>query len=436
MGKLRLVPAVLAGLCAAVLGVTACSSNSSSSTGASTSTSTSPRGGASSAGVQGMSGTSIKVGGIFESINFPGTQQGFQARIDRANKDHELGKYTIQLVGMQDDGQSPATDLTDAQNLVERQGVYAIAPLLSSGFSTTTAAFLQGKGIPYFGAGFSGGFCLPYTMGESSVGCAVGGSYSSDFAVPMMAQALGKPASQLKFAIVGEDIPQGTQTDDAYADAVKLAGGTVVYNQAAVPLTTGNLGPIVNAVEATHPDVVWVLTGGQALAVKGAFKASGYTGALIDDASYAPGLLKESPAVAAALNGTYVLTTTPVLEQNTPFVQQMVSDYTAAGIPSKDITFGGEYAYMTADDMIALLKKIAPNFGAVGSTLKSGFSYSPATGGTPINYPFMFQAPAACGSLVKVVNGAYTTAAPFSCSTSYFSLNGSLKATPEPSPAG
>ena len=42
--------------------------------------------------MQGISGTTIKVGGIFESADFPGTQQGFEARIDRANKDHELGK--------------------------------------------------------------------------------------------------------------------------------------------------------------------------------------------------------------------------------------------------------------------------------------------------------------------------------------------------------
>jgi hypothetical protein len=92
---------------------------------------------------------------------------------------------------------------------------------------------------------------------------------------------------------------------------------------------------------------------------------------------------------------------------------------------------------MTADDMIALLKKIAPNFGAVESTLKSGFSYSPTTGGTPMNYPFMADAPSTCGSVLKVVSGAYTTVTPFSCSTSYFSTaGGGLKPTTEPSPAG
>jgi hypothetical protein len=92
---------------------------------------------------------------------------------------------------------------------------------------------------------------------------------------------------------------------------------------------------------------------------------------------------------------------------------------------------------MTADDMIALLKKIAPNFGAVESTLKSGFSYSPATGGSPVNYPFLFNAPTTCGSVLKVENAVYTTAVPVSCSTSYINITGSTPvATTEPSPAG
>ena len=434
MGKLRLLPAAMAGLCAAVLGVTACSSSSSSS---GSGTTTSPSTSASSAAVQGISGTTIKVGGIFDSSNFPGAEQGFEARIDRANKTHELGKYTIQLVGMDDDASSPATDLTDTENFVEREGVYALAPVVTGGFSSTTAAFLQQKGIPYFGAGFTNGFCQPYTGGLSPIGCAVGGSYFSTVPVNLVAKAMGKPVSQLTWAFVGEAIPAGSQATADYADGVKVGGGKVVYNQAVVPATGGNLAPIVNAVEATKPDVVWVVAGSEAIELKAAFRASGYTGALIDSASYAPGLLKESAAVAAALNGTYVQTTTPVLEQNTPFTKQMAADYTAAGLPAKDITFGGEYAYMTADDMIALLKKIAPNFGSVESTLKSGFSYSPTAGGSPVNYPFMFNAPTTCGSVLKVENAVYTTSVPVSCSTSYINIAGSTPVpTTEPSPAG
>ena len=423
----------MAGLCAVVLGVTACSSHSNSSGGSASSGSSS---GTSSAAVQGISGDTIKVGGLFESSDFAGTEAGFNARVARANKDGELGKYKIQLVGMDDDGESPSTDLADAENLVERQGVYAIAPVVTASFTSSSASFLQQKGIPYFGAGFSNGFCQPYTLGLSAIGCAIGGSYVNGITVNQVAQGIGKPVDKLKWAFVGLDIPTGTQADDDYADAAKLGGGDVVYNHAVLPQTTGNLAPIVNAVEATHPDVVWIVAGSQAIAVKTAFKSSGYTGALVDSDTYAPGLLKESPAVAAALNGTYVAATMPVIEQNTPFVQQMVKDYQASGLSTADITFGGEYAYMAADDMIALLKKVAPNFGALESTLKSGFSYAPASGGSPVNYPFMFDAPTNCGSTVKVENGAYATVTPFACGTNYIDISGA-KATPtqEPSPA-
>ena len=419
----RLLPAAMAGLCAVVLGVTACSSHSNSSGGSSS--------GTSSAAVQGISGDTIKVGGLFEATDDAGAQAGFNARITRANKDGELGKYKIQLVTMDDDAESPATDLTDAESLVEQKGVYAVAPVESPAFSSSTAAFLQQKGIPYFGAGFTNGFCQPYDGGLSQIGCGVGGSYVSSNDASEVAHALGKPVNKLKWAFVGTDIPTGTQADNSYADTVKLDGGDVVYNQAVVPLDTGNMAPIVNAVEATHPDVIWFVGGSQGIAVKTAFKSSGFTGALVDSSSYSPGLLKESPAVAAALNGTYVFATLPVIEQQTPFVQQMVKDYQATGLSTADITFGGEYAYMIADDMIALLKKIAPNFGAVQSTLKSGFSYTPASGGAPVSYPFMFNGSVDCSSVLKIENGVYDTATNYACTRSYIDLSGATPSVVE-----
>ena len=84
---------------------------------------------ASAATAQGISGNTIKVGGVFDSTTFSGTQAGFMARVDRANKTDELGKYKIDVVGIDDDTANPTTDLTDVQNLVERQGVFAIAPV-------------------------------------------------------------------------------------------------------------------------------------------------------------------------------------------------------------------------------------------------------------------------------------------------------------------
>ena len=140
---------------------------------------------------------------------------------------------------------------------------------------------------------------------------------------------------------------------------------------------------------------------------------------LVDNALYAPGLLNIQ-VLASAIDNTYVEATTPVLEQPTPYVKQMVADYKADGKPSSAITFGGEYAYMVADDMIAALKRVAPNFSKVHALLQNGFTYVPKVGGSPIKYPFMFDASTNCGSTVKAVGSVYTVVTPLQCSTKYY----------------
>ena len=77
MGRLfrgsKLVAVAMA--CATVLGV--CSVGGGPTAAAST--------------VQGISGDTINVGGVYDSVTFSGSEAGFMARIDRANKTHELG---------------------------------------------------------------------------------------------------------------------------------------------------------------------------------------------------------------------------------------------------------------------------------------------------------------------------------------------------------
>jgi ABC-type branched-subunit amino acid transport system substrate-binding protein len=368
---------------------------------------------------QGISGNVIKVGGIYDSTSFTGALAGFQARIDRANRTHELGKYKIDLVSMSDDTGNPQTDLTDTQNLVQRQRVFAIAPTVTAGFGTASAQVAANGQVPYFGAGFTDAFCKPNTWGLGPTGCAIGGTYTNGIAISQVAHAVGKPVNRLRWAFVGLDIPTGTQADDAYAGLAKSQGGNVVYNQAIIPVSVGNVAPIVSAVEATKPDVIWIIAGAQAIALKTAFKANGFSGALVDNALYAPGLLNIQ-AVASAVDNTYVEATTPVLEQPTPYVKQMVADYKAAGKPASAITFGGEYAYMVADDMVAALKRVAPNFSKVHALLQSGFTYVPQVGGAPVRFPFMFDASTNCGSTVKAVGSVYKVVTPFQCSTKYY----------------
>jgi ABC-type branched-subunit amino acid transport system substrate-binding protein len=367
--------------------------------------------------VQGISGNTITVGGIYDSTSFSGAENGFAARVDRTNRTHELGKYQIHLVAMDQDSATSTTDISDAQNLIERQGVYAIAPVISAGFQQPSATFAAQHYISYFGAGFTPAFCSPNNWGISILGCATNGKYVSTVAVPSLAKALGKPVSALRVAFAGLDIADAVKADDAYAQLVKHYGGQVVYNKTVIPVSGGNLAPIINQIEATKPNVIWPVAGSQAVGFEAAVNASGYTGVTVDSALYSPGILS-TPSVAHAINHTYKVTTTPTIESQSPFVIQMGKDYKAAGYSPSSITFGGEYAYMTADLMIAALKKVAPNFGNLHNQMLKGFTYtSPNKGSQNYKYPFMFNAPVNCGGVVYVDGAVFQVKIPQTCST-------------------
>jgi ABC-type branched-subunit amino acid transport system substrate-binding protein len=373
--------------------------------------------------VQGITGNTIRIGGVYDSSTFAGTPTGFMARVDRANRTHELGKYKIDVVGIEDDQTSSTTDLTDVQNLVERDNLFALGPVVTTGFAAASASVAVTHQVEYFGAGFVSAFCAPNTWGVSMTGCIYGGKYTSGENVLGLAKALGKPASQLTFAVAGLDIPEGVQSDSALVDAIKHYGGKVVFNQADVPLSGGNYAAIVNQIEATKPDVVWANLGAQAIGFEAAAKASGYTGAITDAVLYAPGILKIA-SVASAINGTYKTTSTPLFDGPSPWAKQLLKDYVSSGSSASAITFGGLYGYLTADLMIAVLKNaIAKNQlsgSGIHSLMTKGFTYtSPNAGSYTYKYPFMFNAPYNCGAVVKVVGPAYQVAAPFTCYTTY-----------------
>jgi ABC-type branched-subunit amino acid transport system substrate-binding protein len=371
--------------------------------------------GATAPQVQGISGNTIKVGGMFDALSFRGADDGFNARISRANKTGELGKYKIDYLGSTDVASQADKALSTAQSLVERDQVFALAPVISTGFQQSVATYAAGKKVPYFGAGFTNAFCTPNTYGISPLGCAVGGKYSYNTAINGVAAALGKKPSDLKWAFVGLAIPDGQTTVDNFVKLAKSAGGKVVYSKAVIPQGGGgDLQPFVSAVMDTKPDIVWPLAGAEVIGFTSAMTAAGYTGQMVNSAFYSPGLLNIQ-SISTALNGSLVQATTPVIESNSPYVKQLVKDYQAIGKTDADITFGGEYAYMTADLMIAALKKVAPNFDQVVPQMTKGFSYKPAKDGIPFTWPAAYNQSGQCNTIVKIDSGKYTIATPYNC---------------------
>ena len=356
------------------------------------------------------------MGGIVDSLTFSGADDGFNARIERAAKKKELGKYTIDYLGSTDPAASPDKTLSEAQSLVERDQVYAIAPVISTGFQQASGTYAAGKRVPYFGAGFTNAFCAPNTYGLSALGCAVGGTYAFTTAIDGVAKAMGKTTADLKWAFIGLAIPDGQATVDNFKKLAEAQGGEVVYAKAVIPQGGGgDLQPFVSAVMDTDPDVVWPLAGAEVLGFTSAMKAAGYTGQMANSAFYSPGLLSRVPTIATALDGSLVQASTPVLESNSPFVEQMVSDYEAIGKSATDITFGGLYAYMSADLMISMMKKVAPNFDQLVTSVGKGFSYKPAKDSIPFTWPAAYNQAGQCGSTVEIVGQEYEIATPYNC---------------------
>jgi ABC-type branched-subunit amino acid transport system substrate-binding protein len=363
-----------------------------------------------------ISGTTIKVGGVVDTATFAGADDGFKARIERANTKKELGKYNIDYLGSTDAGGSTDKTLSTVQSLVERDHVYAVAPVIATGFQQSSGTYLAGKQTPYFGAGFTSAFCKPNTYGISPLGCAVGGQYSFTTGIQGVASAMGKKPSELKWALVGLATPDGQNTVDSFSKLVKAVNGNVVYAKAVIPQGGGgDLQPFVSAVMDTKPDIVWPLAGAEVLGFSSAMNAAGYTGQMVNSAFYSPGLLTKYPSIATTLNGALVGASTPVVESGSPFVKQMVSDYKASGKSESDITFGGLYGYMTADIMVAAMKKVAPNFDKLIPTVSKGFAYKPGKDSIPQTYPASYNQGGPCATTLKIVGSVYQIATPFHC---------------------
>jgi ABC-type branched-subunit amino acid transport system substrate-binding protein len=368
--------------------------------------------------VQGVNGNKIKVGGLVENISFGGAEDGFKARINRANQKHELGKYTIDYIGSTDPGQGNVDKaLSTTQSLVERDQVFALAPVLTVSFQQSAATYAASKKVPYFGGGFTNAFCSPNTYGMSFIGCAIGAKYGYTTQVESVAKAMGKSTKSLKWAIVALAQPDGQKIVQDYTKQVQATGGKVVYGKAVIPPGGGgDLQPFVSAVMDSKPDVVWILASSEVLGFTSAMKAAGYTGQLLNSAFYLPGLLPKVSSMASALEGSLVATNTPTLEANSPYVQQMVKDYEAIGKSKDAISFGGMFGYQTADVMVSMLKKVAPTFDKLVPTITKGFKYQPQAQATPLAWPGAYDVGGNCQTSLKVAaGGVYDIAAPWFC---------------------
>lgn len=363
----------------------------------------------------------IVIGGVAETEDYPGLATGFAARIARFNRAGGIDGRKIKFLGVQDDGGNATTDLKIVQGLVLKSHVFAVAPIASTDFEPASSNLLVDNKTPYLGWGFQPGFCGS-KFGYGFNGCLINPKWLNSSLVDPIIKAVGKPASQLRVALQGQDsisVKSGVELDKAL---FQKRGAKIVYDSSTMP-TSGTIdyAPYVQAILASKPDVVYIGPAfTQAVGLIAALRAAGYTGAMFNYTMYLPGVLQTEPDLAKSIQGTLIDAQVPPQSSNSPAIKQMVKDLQAIGKPTT-LTIGTQVGYWSADIFIQMLQATAAKgpltSAAVGRVVNAGFSYKPSLKGSvgPLTFPQNETRPAPCAALVQVKGTNYSQKVAFAC---------------------
>jgi ABC-type branched-subunit amino acid transport system substrate-binding protein len=406
------------GMSAVALLSAACSSSSSSSSSSTSASSTNSAAGAPSSTTGSTSGA-IVVGGLQDG-NFAGMDTGFKARITRFNNQGGIDGRKIQFVGVLNDGDSLTTDLSNAQTLVLKDHVFAVAPIADEVLSPAAVQLFTQNTTPYIGWGLSPAWC-GNNWGFPLAGCESTPDYQNTSAFVQAAQAIGKPVKGLKVAVIGTDNAGGKAGTEGIASANKIMGADVVYSQASVPQDgTTDYAPYVQAIMAGNPDMVeLVVNFTAAVGLTAALRQAGYKGALWNPSAYVPGLFAAQPQLAQALTGSLVVANFPPSEQGSPAALQLESDLKAIGAPT-NYGLGEAVGWWSAEEFIQELQATAAkgpltqaNFEKV---INAGWTIKPITGGiTQLTFPRDHIKGTGCYGTLIAQGAHYVVKSPYVC---------------------
>jgi ABC-type branched-subunit amino acid transport system substrate-binding protein len=407
-----------ASLAAVALATVACGS-----TGSSTSSSTKPATSSTSSAPAGASTSGAIVVGGLQDGNYKGIDTGFQARIARFNKQGGIDGRKIQFVGVLNDGDSLTTDQSNAQTLVLKDHVFAVAPVADQVLSPSATQLFAQNSTPYIGWGLSPAFC-GNDWGFPVAGCESSAQYQNVWGFTQAAQAIGKTVKGLKVAVIGTDNSGGKAGTEGIAALNKIEGAQVVYGQASVPQDgTTDYTPFVQAIMAGNPDMVeLVVTFSSAIGLTAALRQAGYKGAIWNPTAYVPGLFAAQPQLAQAVNGSLVVANFPPAEDGSPAALQVESDLKAIGAPTV-FSLGEAVGWWSAEEFIQELQATAAkgpltqaNFGKV---INAGWTIKPVTGGiTQLTFPRDHIKSTGCYGTLVAQGTKYVVKIPFSCKPS------------------
>jgi hypothetical protein len=416
-------------------------SSSSSSGGSSTTAAASgdihdvvkgdPLSGAKATGLdRGVSDDSVKIGCIEDAKSYAGFEDGVKARFARANADGGVNGRTIDFLGCENDGADQQQFLSLTKQIVQQDEAFGMITI-EGVIPQAAFDFMSQQQVPYTGWGFLAGFCGT-RWGFGWNGCLSGNTLKD--AVPHAVEqanladaviaAIGKPASELKVAIQGQDTESAKLSEQQYIDVFEHAGAEVVYHARDIPVPgpTSDYTPFVQKTLAEDPNLILVSTSfGDVGGYTAALKAAGYEGDIMNFVAYIPGLLDASKQLAQAIEGSYINTQIVPQEQQTDWVKQMETDLEASKAETgKFITFGGALGYAQANLWVAMLEAAGKDLNTTtfdqamnvdGITVDTSSSGGIGTA----TFPAQHFLPTDCAAIVKVEGGKFVVAQDYDC---------------------
>jgi hypothetical protein len=372
----------------------------------------------------------IIVGGIGDMSVGPGEAIGFQAGLYRFNKAGGLDGRKIKFVGFLDDGFSTAANLANAQQLIQKDNAFAVAPFVGASGGAATGEFLASSKIPFIGWAANASF-----YSQPKWGFGVNGQQSNpevESATGMLqiiaAEGAKKDPSKVKMALIGNDVAGAITSTNGFATVAKKEGIDVVYRESPIAVQgTTSYAPYAEAILSSGANTVYENLGSaDAVGLTAALKSAGFKGTMVNDITYYPGQLAAQPNEATALNGAYVVDGFPANENQTAATKQAQADFRAIGQPP-DLTSAASAGYWSAIVLEQMLKATLARVGSIGKvtpvalqqtvTSSKGWTYEdPVSGGIGNEtFPSAEVNPTACSTLVKVVGTGYKQVEPYRC---------------------
>jgi len=370
---------------------------------------------------RGVTDDTVRLGALYQAVQFAGYEEGIKARLERANRDGELpGGRSFELVQVVDDNSDPQANFDGARSLVENDEVFGIIST-SALLLPQTTDYLAENQVPFTGWGFMPGYCAPNDWGFGFNGCLSGFAFGVEGADPLVSvQNIWYDYFGTEDIIVGifnSDDDAGRGGHALYEDlwAGKLAFNDFVPTESAGGITDPTR--FINTVLETNPDLVIASTDFPgAITLKAAIAASGYEGPVADYLTYVPGLPGSSPDLGQALEGGYAVTQVPPLDESEPAIQQLLADYEAVGaFPG----FGSLVGYWSADLMIQMIAAAGEDLNTATfyqAVNIDGFETTQQSGGLgSVKWPADHVIAPDCTGMVQVVDADYVVAHPFVC---------------------